>query len=102
MSQKFCFQVIQKLTKHYDYDVLVGSALTFKLQRTITDLGVCDSFNSQLSAYFAPDFLIGNRLPANEPLYELNYLDINTFILINDLTDCHVSADTKPNQSDAI
>lgn len=85
------FQVVDKLTNNYDYDVRIGSVPRFKLKRTVTELGICQSFNSELSPYFAPDFLINDRLPANEPLYELNYLDMNTFIVLNDLEASHVS-----------
>lgn len=62
-----------------------------RLKRTITELGVCGTFNSKLSPYFAADFIIKNRVPANEPLLEINYHDVDAFILLPDLDDSFVN-----------
>lgn len=63
---------------------------SIKLKRTITELGICDTFNSKISPYFDPDFIINNRLPANEPLIEINYHDVDVAILLPDLDDSFV------------
>ncbi|XP_055295694.1 sodium channel protein Nach-like [Sitodiplosis mosellana] len=83
-------QVIEKLTNKYDYDVLIDSVPSFKLQRTMTELGICDQFNSELSQIFATDFLISDRLPAQKPLFEINYFDTSSHIVLNDLDDSNI------------
>lgn len=80
----------EKLTNKHDYDVLIDSVPRLKLQRTMTELGICDQFNSELSRNFATEFLISDRLPAKRQLFEVNYFDANPHIVLNDLDDSNV------------
>lgn len=82
--------MIEKLTNKHDYDVLIDSVPRLKLQRTITELGICDQFNSELSHIFATDFLINDRMQAKKSLFEVNYFDANPHIVLNDLDDSNV------------
>lgn len=82
--------MIERLTNKHDYDVLIDSVPRLKLQRTISELGICDQFNSELSHIFATDFVINDRLPAKKPLFEVNYFDTNPHIVLNDLDDSDV------------
>lgn len=61
------------------------------MERTITELGICDSFNSALTPYLTPEFFTKNQLPKKLPIFEINYLDANTFLMINDLESSDVS-----------
>lgn len=61
------------------------------MERTFTELGICDTFNSELTPYFAPTFLITNRLPRKMPIYQINYLDANAFAMINGMDGSEVS-----------
>ncbi|XP_031619228.1 acid-sensing ion channel 5-like [Contarinia nasturtii] len=83
-------RVIDELTKKHDYDILIDSLSTLKLQRAYTELGICDQFNSEISQIFATDFLINDHLPAKKALYEVNYFDANPHIVLNDLDDSNI------------
>lgn len=83
--------MIERLTNKYDYDVLIDSVPTLKLQRTITELGICDQFNSKLSSIFDPELLINDRIPKKRTLYEVNYFDANPHIVLNDLENSNVN-----------
>lgn len=78
------------LTNKYDYDILIGSNSKWKLQRTMTELGICDQFNSKLSELFAMDFLINDHIPPEQLLYEVNYFDSDPYIVLNNLHDSDV------------
>lgn len=82
--------MVETLTKKHDYDVLIDSVPSMKLQRTMTELGICDQFNSELSQIFATDFLISDHLPVKNPLFEVNYFDTSPHIVLNDLDDSDV------------
>lgn len=87
--------MIEKLTNKHDYDVLIGSTAKLKLQRTVTELGICDQFNSEISQILATDFVINNHLLAKNQLFEVNYFDANSYIVLNDLDDSNVRDDFK-------
>ena len=82
--------MVETLTNKHDYDVLIDSIPSMKLQRTMTELGICDQFNSELSQIFATDFLISDHLPIKNPLFEVNYFDTSPHIVLNDLDDSNV------------
>lgn len=91
MSHCHFFQVIDRLSNHFDYDLYIGSVPRKKLlKKTITELGVCETFNSKLSPYFAPDFIINNTFPASEPSIEINFHD-DFFIYLPDVDDSYVN-----------
>lgn len=83
--------MIERLTNKYDYDVLIDSVPTLKMQRTVTELGICDQFNSKLSSFFDPELLINDRIPIKRSLYEVNYFDANPHIVLNDLENSNVN-----------
>lgn len=56
----------------------------------MTDLGICDEFNSELSQVFATDYVINDYWLAKKPLFEVNYFDVNPHIVLNDLDDSDV------------
>lgn len=82
--------MIDRLTNKYDYDVLIDSVPRLKLRRTITELGICDQFNSELSHFFAPELLMYDRIPTKRTLFEVNYFDANPHIVLNDLENSNV------------
>lgn len=81
-----------KLTNDYEYTVHSGHGTKFKLQRTITELGVCDTFNSILSPYLSPEYFITNQLPdaIHQPLLEVSYFDSMKFIEIENVRESDV------------
>lgn len=83
--------IVEKLTNQHDFDVRVGTDQNFKLKRTITELGICDSFNSKLSEYLVPNTNSNIQQTTTDSLFQLNYFDMNTVIVFKDLEDCHVS-----------
>lgn len=86
----FHFQIVDQLTNNYNYEIVVDSMPMFKFQRVVTEFGICDTFNSELSQFLDPSFLIASRMPLKQKLFEINYLDVNTFILVNNLADSDV------------
>lgn len=61
-----------------------------KLRRTVTEWGICDQFNSELSQFFDPEWLIYDRVPKKRPLFEVNYFDANPHTVLNDLENSNV------------
>lgn len=53
--------------------------------RTITELGVCDSFNSALASHLTPTFFINNKISTQVSLFKVNYLDPDIFAMINQM-----------------
>lgn len=86
----FIRKVIERLTNKNNYDVLIDSVPRLKLRRTVTELGICDQFNSELSQFFDPEWLIYDRVPKKRPLFEVNYFDANPHIVLNDLENSNV------------
>lgn len=84
------WQVIERLTNKNDYDVLIDSVPRLKLRRTVTEWGICDQFNSELSQFFDPEWLIYDRVPKKRPLFEVNYFDANPHTVLNDLENSNV------------
>lgn len=70
--------------------------------RTITELGICDTFNSQLNPYLSPSFYTTNVLPPKMPIFHTNYLDAKAFAMIEQLESSDVSDDRKENISQRI
>lgn len=82
--------MIDRLTNKHDYDVLIDSIPKLKLQRTVTELGICDQFNSEISQILATDFVINDNLTVKNELFEVNYFDANPHVVLNDLDDSNV------------
>lgn len=90
----FLLQIIERLTNNYNrqYNIeFEASAPKFKFSRIITELGVCDTFNSRISPFFSPEYILNDRLPSEKPSFELNYLDTHKYVIVKDLAKSYVN-----------
>lgn len=84
-------QIVDELTNRHDYDVIIDAPNKLKMERTITEMGICDTFNSQLTPHLTPIYFTRNLLPPKISSFQINYLDVKAFVMINDLESSDVS-----------
>lgn len=82
---------MDELTNQCDYDVIIDAPHKLQTERTITEMGICETFNSQLSPYLTPIFFTRNLLPKKMPIFHINYLDAKTFAMINAIESSEAS-----------
>lgn len=74
-----------------EYEVIIDNA-KFKLERVITEFGVCDTFNSKWAPYFHPNYYLVGDVPNEVQLFEISNYDLNIYALINDLMSSTVNS----------
>lgn len=86
-------QIIDRLTAHSDYEVLIGNQ-KIKLERTLTEIGICDTFNSELTPFFTPRFYLNEKDQKDEnnlsTFFKMDYFNADAFAIINDLKPSQV------------
>lgn len=87
-------QIVEDLTNKCDYDVIIDAPHKLQTERTISEMGICETFNSQLSPYLTPMFFTRNLLPKKMPIFHINYLDAKAFAMINAIESSKVSFGT--------
>lgn len=83
-------KIAEQITNRYDFTVETGSNKNWKLQRTVTDYGICYTFNSEIARYISPEYLLYGILPPYQELYVVNFFDKRKFVILGDLRSAYV------------
>lgn len=71
-----------KLTNRFEYSAISGNKDRFTFQRTVTELGICDTFNSKIAAYLSPEYYVSGEVPnfGKAKHFEINFFDTAKYV----------------------
>lgn len=91
IPSEYYLKIIKNLTKTLNFTVITNSEHKWKMQEIITEMGLCQTFNSAIAQYISTDYIIDNVLPKKLDTYSVNYFDIKKYAALHNVDGMNVS-----------